>query len=155
MGGAGARLRAVLGVRSAGPRGPWPEEAPDADALVRGFETRFGAPPAGVWHAPGRLAVMGEHTVASGGAALYTALPWGVTAAVGSAPDRGVRVATPNGPLRPREPAARAVAGAVAAARRAGALGDDTGIRVVLGADLPEQASLGYTAAVGAAVALA
>ncbi|WP_435108281.1 galactokinase family protein [Nocardiopsis synnemataformans] len=155
MGSAGARLRAVLGVRSAGPRGTWPEEAPDADALVRNFETRFGTPPEGVWHAPGRLAVMGEHTAASAGVGLYAALPWGVTAAVGPAPDRGVHVAAPNGPLRAREAAARAVAGAVADARRTGVLSGDTGVRAVLGSDLPEHASLGYAAAVGAAVALA
>ncbi|WP_150236663.1 galactokinase family protein [Nocardiopsis quinghaiensis] len=155
MGGTGVRLRAVLGVRSAGPRGAWPRREPDADALRRGFRTRFGVPPAGVWHAPGRLAVMGEHTVASGGAGLYVALPWGVTAAVGPAPDPGVHVATLNGPLRPRETAARAVARAVSEARRAGVLGAGTGMRVVLGANLPEHASLGYTAAVGAAVALA
>lgn len=155
MGCAGARLRAVLGVRSSGPRGTWPAQAADADTLIQGFEARFGAPPAGVWHAPGRLAVMGEHTAASEGVGLYTALPWGVTTAVGPAPDPGVHVATLSGALRAREAAARTVAGTVAAARQAGVSTADTGIRVVLGADLPEQASLGYTAAVGASVALA
>ncbi|GAA1437689.1 galactokinase family protein [Nocardiopsis tropica] len=155
MGGAGARLRAVLGVRSAGPRGAWPAEAPDADALAEGFRARFGEAPAGVWHAPGRLAVMGEHTAAAGGVGLYTALPWGVTAAVGPAPGPEVRVATLSGPLRARETAARAVSDAVASARRAGGLDASTGLRVLLGADLPEHASLGYAGAVGAAVSLA
>lgn len=155
MGGAGARLRAVLGVRSAGPRGAWPAEAPDADALAEGFGARFGAPPAGVWHAPGRLALMGEHTAASGGVGLYAALPWGVTAAVGPAPGPGVRVATLSGALRPRDAAARAVADAASAARQAGVLDPSAGVRVLLGADLPEHASLGYAGAVGAAVTLA
>ncbi|WP_159943867.1 MULTISPECIES: galactokinase family protein [unclassified Nocardiopsis] len=155
MGGAGARLRAVLGVRSSGPLGAWPDRAPDADALVRAFGERFGEPPAGVWHAPGRLALMGEHTAASGGVGLYAALPWGVTAALATVAAPGVRVAAPGGPLRPREAAARAVAEAVAEARRTGALDAGTGVRVLLDADLPERASLGHSAAAGTAVALA
>lgn len=148
-------MRAVLGVRSAGPRGEWPAEAPDPGTLSERFAARHGSSPAGVWHAPGRLALMGEHTAASGGAGLYAALPWGVTAAVGPAPGPEVDVATVRGPLRSRVPAARAVAAAVAAARRRGALGADQGLRVVLGSDLPEHASLGFTGAVGAAVSLA
>lgn len=155
MGSAGARLRAVLGVRSSGPLGAWPTEAPDADALVREFHARFDAPPAGVWHAPGRLAVLGEHTEVSGGAGLYTALPWGATVAVGTLPGRDVRVATPGGPVRPRKAAARAVAEAVDTAHRTGLLGEDSGIRVVLDADLPGHSSLGFAGAVGAAVTLA
>ncbi|MDE3720548.1 galactokinase family protein [Nocardiopsis sp. N85] len=156
MGGAGARWRAVLGVRSAGPRGEWPTRTPDADELAKAFDTLYGGPAAGVWHAPGRVALMGEHTAASGGVGLYTALPWGVTAAVGPVPgDPAVRAATLNGPLRLRGTTGRAVAGATAAARRTGLLEADTGLRVMLGADLPEHASLGYAGAVGAAVSLA
>lgn len=155
MGGAGARLRAVLGVRSAGPRGTWPTEPPDPDALAKSYEARFGALPSGVWHAPGRLALMGEHTAASGGAGLYTTLPWGVTAAVGPAPGDGIEVATTGAALRARGAPARAVARSAASARQAGALAPNTGVRVVLGSDLPEHASLGHPAAVGAAVSLA
>lgn len=152
---AGARLRAVLGVRSTGPVGTWPERAPDADALVQRFDTWFGTPPAGVWHAPGRLALMGEHTVASGGVGLYVALPWGVTAAVGPSPDPRVHVTALGGAPRPGRKATRAVAAAVDEARRTGLLGADEGIRVVLGTDLPEHSSLGHASAVGAAVTLA
>ncbi|MFD6098550.1 galactokinase family protein [Nocardiopsis flavescens] len=156
MGGAGARWRAVLGMRTAGPRGEWPAGAPDPDRLAEGFGGLYGGPPAGVWHAPGRAALLGEHTAPSGGVGLYAALPWGVTAAVGTVPgDPRVRTASLSGPLRSRGPQARAVAGAVAAARRTGLLEAATGLRVMLGSDLPEQASLGYAGAVGAAVALA
>ncbi|MFL1379588.1 MULTISPECIES: galactokinase family protein [unclassified Nocardiopsis] len=156
MGGAGARWRAALGMRSAGPRGGWPTAAPDADELAKGFDALFGEPPAGVWHAPGRIALLGEHTAPSGGVGLYAALPWGVTVAVGTVPgDARVRTASLSGPLRARGPEGRAVSGAVAAARRTGLLEAGTGLRVMLGSDLPGDASLGYSGAVGAAVALA
>ncbi|MFI6574616.1 galactokinase family protein [Nocardiopsis sp. NPDC050513] len=155
MGGLGARWRAVLGLRPAGPRGDWPSSAPDADALAEAFTRRYGVPAGGVWRAPGRVALMGEHTTASGGAALYAALPWGVTAAAGLTSDGGVHAATAHGALRPREPAARAVDEAVGEARRSGLLRADQGLRVLLESDLPAHASLGRTAAVGAAVALA
>ncbi|WP_017584069.1 galactokinase family protein [Nocardiopsis valliformis] len=154
MGVIGARVRAVLGTRTGGPVGDWPE-APDDEALRSAYAGLFGAVPEGLWHAPGRLALMGEHTAASGGAALYAALPWGVTAAAGTTADGHVRVATPSGPLSDRGRPALAVAGAVAHAREKGLLGAGSGLRVVLGSDLPEHASLGHSAAVGAAVSLA
>ncbi len=150
-----ARWRAALGLRSAGPRGEWPTTAPDADAVAGAFAAAYGTAAGGVWRAPGRVALLGEHTAASGGAALYAALPWGVTAAVGLAPGGGVRVGTPGGPLRARESAARAVAGVIDEARRGGLLRADQGVRVLLDSDLPERTSLGRAAAAGAAVALA
>ncbi|MET9708930.1 galactokinase family protein [Nocardiopsis alba] len=155
MGVTGARLRAVLGAGHARPVGVWPEASPGPSALTAGFTRWFGTPPSGLWHAPGRLALMGEHTAASEGPALYVCLPWGVTAAVGTAEDPGVRVATVNGPLSERHRAVREVTSVVAAAREAGLLKADRGVRVVLGSDLPEHSSLGHSAAVGAAVALA
>jgi len=39
------------------------------------FEQRFGGEPDGVWSAPGRVNIIGEHTDYSGGIALPTALP--------------------------------------------------------------------------------
>ncbi|GAB3689212.1 galactokinase family protein [Nocardiopsis oceani] len=155
MGTAGARLRAVLGVRTGGPNGAWPEASPESGVLAAAYAERFGSEPSGVWRAPGRLALMGEHTKASGGAALYAALPWGVTAAVGTAADGLVRTATLSGPLSAQDRSARAVSSAVSDARSSGALSSDAGVRVVLAADLPEHASLGHPAAVGAAVSLA
>lgn len=154
MGVTGARVRAVLGARTTGPVGDWPEGRDD-DALRAEYTRLFGAEPAGLWHAPGRLALMGEHTAASGGAALYTALPWGATVAVGTDADGATRVATPSGPLGGRAPAARAATRAVDEARESGRLGADRGVRVLIGSNLPEHASLGHAAAVGAAVSLA
>ena len=52
-----------------------------ADALVRAFEAAFGASPDGVWSAPGRVNLIGEHTDYNGG----LALPFGI--------DRRTRVA--------------------------------------------------------------
>ncbi len=154
VGVTGARVRAVLGARTGGPVGDWPE--PPGDETLRAAYTRlYGAEPEGLWHAPGRLALMGEHTAAGGGAALYAALPWGVTAAVGTTADGRLRVATPSGPLSGRNRSARATAGAVAAARASGVLDTGAGVRVLLGSGLPEHASLGASAAVGAAVSLA
>lgn len=155
MGVTGARLRAVLGVGHPGPVGEWPEAAPGTDSLVAGFTKWFGTEPMGVWHAPGRLALMGEHTAAVGGPALFVALPWGVTAAVGTSEDGRVRLATPSGPVGDRHRAAGDLTSVVTAARTSGLLRPSQGVRVVFDADLPAHASLGYSAALGAALVLA
>ncbi|MGW5875544.1 galactokinase family protein [Nocardiopsis terrae] len=154
MGVTGARVRAVLGARTGGPVGAWPE-LPGDGALALAFGERFGAEPEGLWHAPGRLALMGEHIAASAGPALYAALPWGVTAAVGTTTDGHLHVATPSGPLSDRDRSARAVAGSVADARDRGVLDTGAGVRVLIGSGLPAHASLGRAAAAGAAVSLA
>lgn len=155
MGSAGARLRAALGLGPAGPRGAWPPSPPDPDALAQAFTERFGEPPAGVWHAPGRLALMGEHTAAGEGAGLYTALPWGVRVALGPAEDGRVHTASPEGPLRTRSATAAEVSAAVDRARHDGVLAPGTGVRAVVAADLPAHASLGHACALRAATALA
>ena len=155
MGFTGARLRAVLGTGKGGPVGTWPEAAPGPAALTSGFVQWFGVEPSGLWHAPGRLALMGEHNAAVGGPALFVALPWGITAAVGISDDGRTRTATPTGPLSDRHRASREVAAVVASARACGRLDDGQGLRVMFGADLPAHASLGHSAALGAAVTLA
>lgn len=155
MGSAEARVRAVLGLRSAGPQGDWPEGPTDPDRLITAYERQYGKPPKGVWHAPGRLALMGEHTMVSGGVGLYTALPWGVTAAVGPADEPNVRVCAPHGPVHAKEGVAGAVGRAVDRARRAETLAPDAGVRVMLSSDLPTHASLGHASAVEAVTGLA
>lgn len=152
MGVTGARLRAVLGVGRPGPLGEWPKVAPGTDAPAAEFAKRFGTGPAGVWRAPGRLALMGEHTAAVGGPALFVALPWGVTAAVDTSEDGRVRLATPSGPVGDRHRTAVELASVVSAARALGLLGPSQGVRVVFDSDLPAHASLGYSAALGTAV---
>lgn len=155
MGVTGARLRAVWGAGNGGPVGTWPSAAPGPAALTAGFVKWFGTEPAGLWHAPGRLALMGEHTAAIGGPALFAALPWGITAAIGVSDDGRTRTATPNGPLSERHRASREVEAVAASARASGHLSDGQGLRVVFGADLPAHASLGLSAALGAAATLA
>ena len=52
------------------------------------FLARFGAAPDGVWLAPGRANLMGEHTDYNDGFVLPFALSQGTTAAAGYRPDR-------------------------------------------------------------------
>ncbi|WP_239647042.1 galactokinase family protein [Nocardiopsis salina] len=145
----------MLGLRPAGPRGAWPQSPPDPDALAQAFTQRFHVPPAGVWHAPGRLALMGEHTAVSEGVGLYAALPWGVRVALGPAEDGKVQAASPEGPLRARSATASEVSAAVDRAHRDGVLARGTGVRAVVASDLPAHASLGHAAALRTATALA
>ncbi len=60
-----------------------------ADQAAGWFAECFGAGPAGVWHAPGRVNLIGEHTDYNGGFVLPFALAQGVRAAV-SRRDDGV-----------------------------------------------------------------
>ncbi|WP_024287110.1 galactokinase [Cellulomonas sp. KRMCY2] len=56
----------------------WIEAWAPADGAARvrdAFEARFGAAPDGVWSAPGRVNVIGEHTDYNGGLCLPIALP--------------------------------------------------------------------------------
>jgi len=64
------------------------------------FLTRFGGPPDGVWLAPGRANLMGEHTDYNDGYVLPFALSQGVTAAAS-------RRAGPSNPLNPSNPSER------------------------------------------------
>ena len=52
------------------------------------FRERFGGEPDGVWLAPGRANLMGEHTDYNDGFVLPFALGQGVTAAAARNPDR-------------------------------------------------------------------
>jgi len=155
VGSTEARVRAVLGLRSAGPQGSWPEEPVDPDRLISAYGKRYGKPPKGVWHAPGRLALMGEHTVVSDGVGLYVALPWGVTVAVGPSDGPGVHVCTPSGPVAARGTVVGAVERSVDRARRTDVLAPGAGVHVMLSSDLPSRSSLGYAAAVETVIGLA
>ena len=65
-----------------------------AERARAGFAERFGAAPEGVWAAPGRVNVIGEHTDYNDGFVLPVALPHTTRAAVGPAHDG--RVALPR-----------------------------------------------------------
>ncbi len=66
------------------------------------FATSFGRPAEGLWAAPGRVNLIGEHTDYNGGLALPVALPWRTYAAVRPRGDDLVRARSesmPGGPV--------------------------------------------------------
>jgi galactokinase len=72
------------------------------DRALRLFQDAFGGEPAGVWSAPGRVNLIGEHTDYNGGLALPIALPQRTYAAVRVRPDGVLRVVSdgmPGGPV--------------------------------------------------------
>ncbi|WP_049572929.1 galactokinase [Nonomuraea sp. SBT364] len=60
--------------------------------VVEAFRAAFGSDPETVWHAPGRVNLIGEHTDYNDGFVLPFAVPWGVTAAVTPREDRTIRL---------------------------------------------------------------
>jgi galactokinase len=78
----------------------------NVDVLVAAFERLYARPPAGVWAAPGRVNVIGEHTDYNQGLVLPIAIDRRTLAAVAARDDRTVRVASRQ---RQGEPVARAL----------------------------------------------
>jgi galactokinase len=56
------------------------------------FRAAFGADPRTVWHAPGRVNLIGEHTDYNDGFVLPFAVPWGVTTALTPRDDTTIRL---------------------------------------------------------------
>lgn len=136
----------------------------NAEALpaVAAFAETFGRRPDGVWAAPGRVNVIGEHTDYNDGFVLPMALPQGVRAAAGRAPGARVRVlslqeagdpVTLELDTRPGEVTGWAayVAGVVWSLRSAGY--DVGGVDLVVDGDVPAGAGLSSSAALECAVA--
>lgn len=128
------------------------------------FLTTVGRRPDGLWAAPGRVTVIGEHTDHSGGLVLPIALEQRVVAAVGRRDD-GQLVA--RSAQRPHEPFAQAldqltpgtaagwggyVAGVAWALREA--RHDIGGVDIVVDGDVPGGAGLSSSAALECATAL-
>ncbi|WP_375433414.1 galactokinase [uncultured Friedmanniella sp.] len=127
----------------------------DIDAVTAAFTDRFGAQPAGVWAAPGRVNLIGEHTDYNDGFVMPFALAQAVTVAAGPRDDGRWSVTSLNqdqtkefGPddLTPgMDGWAAYVAGVVWALRGAGY--PVTGADLVLTSDVPVGAGLSSSAA--------
>lgn len=138
--------------------------------LVSSFGDDHGVAPDGVWRAPGRVNLMGEHTDYNDGLVLPMALPWGVSAAFTRTDDGGVEVSSAQRPEdgtvrfrpadldadRPLKGWAAYVSGVFWALREAGHLSDPSaGARIRVDSDLPVGAALSSSAALECAILLA
>jgi len=80
-----------------GPAGTWVEawaRTEGASRATEAFRSRFGGEPDGVWSAPGRVNVIGEHTDYNAGLCLPIALPHRTYVALRSRPDDVVTIAS-------------------------------------------------------------
>jgi galactokinase len=129
--------------------------------VVEAFREAHGHEPAGVWHAPGRVNLIGEHTDYNDGFVLPFAVPWGVTAAVSPRDDGVVELRSLQAPgeiatvgdLDDATGWARYPVGVVWALREAGH--PVKGADIVVDGDLPQGAGLSSSAAIEVAVAIA
>jgi galactokinase len=136
----------------------------DVARLAAAFRERFGADPEGVWAAPGRVNVIGEHTDYNGGFVLPVALPNTTRAALGRRGDGRLALASLQHPgedadvaladLRPGTPSGWGgyVAGVVHGFREA--VGAAGGLSVLVDGDVPAGAGLSSSAALSCSVAL-
>ena len=127
------------------------------------FVTAFGEPPAGVWAAPGRVNLIGEHTDYNGGLCLPIALPHTTLVAASASPRLALRSLQ-----NPREP----YDGQLASVGRGSPTGwpayvagvpwalaqlgfEVTGLTAVVDGEVPPGAGLSSSAALESATALA
>jgi galactokinase len=138
------------------------DDAAAAREAAEAFARRFGREPDGVWAAPGRVNVIGEHTDYNGGFVLPMALPHTTRAAVARRDDGRVVLASLQEPddvvelavadLAPGRPAGWAGYPAGVVHELPEAAG---GLTVLVGSDVPVGAGLSSSAALSCAVALA
>ncbi len=136
-----------------------------ADKVAEQFRSEFGSPPTGVWRAPGRANLIGEHTDYNDGFVFPFALDRGTLAAASLAgtgvmelSSRQMGTGTVTIPLAGLAPGtvdgwAAYPAGVVWALGQAGC--PVPGARVAIDSDLPQGAGLSSSAALECAVALA
>jgi galactokinase len=136
-----------------------------AAAAARWFTECYAGEPAGVWHAPGRVNLIGEHTDYNDGFVLPFALAQGVRAAAAPRDDgvldlrsrqaAGEPATVPVGTLSPGKPAGWAAypAGVAWALTESGC--PVGGARIAIDADLERGAALSSSAALECATALA
>ncbi|MBK1788350.1 galactokinase [Prauserella cavernicola] len=138
-----------------------------ADAAAGAFRTVHGSEPRGVWSAPGRVNLIGEHTDYNDGFVLPFALPHRLAAAASPRDDKVLTLATLGSDgriqeaeasripdLRPGEPDGWAAypAGVAWVLREHGI---DGGADIVIAGDVPTGAGLSSSAAIECAAALA
>ncbi|RJL21426.1 galactokinase [Bailinhaonella thermotolerans] len=127
------------------------------------FREVYGQAPEGVWRAPGRVNLIGEHTDYNDGYVMPFAVPWGVTAAVSRREDGRVALASLQAPGREVtldelvpgrvEGWAAYPAGVVWALRERGL--PVGGANILVDGDVPAGAGLSSSAALEVSVALA
>ena len=139
------------------------DDATLAGQAADAFAAVFGGDPDGVWAAPGRVNVIGEHTDYNGGYVLPTALPHTTRAAVrrrsdgllavASAQQPGDVVELPVAQLRPGHPSGWAGYAAGVVHELGAAVAQ--GVSILVDGDVPAGAGLSSSAALECAVALA
>lgn len=131
-----------------------------ADGAIAQFRQSFGGEPDGVWIAPGRVNLIGEHVDYAGGLVLPFALPYVTAVAVRLRPDSTMHAVSTHtddswtgdlGTVAPRHPAGWAayVAGV------SWALGVTAGVDVAVHSSVPVGSGLSSSAALECAFALA
>lgn len=138
-----------------------------SESIVDRVTTRFtevvGTDPLGVWSAPGRITIIGDHTDYNAGLSLPIAINLSVVVAVGVRDDGRVRVISPFGDTTTVE-LTRCVPGSVSgwAAVPLGVLwalggsrGGATGLDIVIDSDIPDGSDFGASSAIACAVAVA
>lgn len=141
-----------------------------ADAAEALFAAEFSAAPAGVWAAPGRVNLIGEHIDYAGGASIPFALEHNTAVAVAPRTDGQLRMvsaqpgqdeparcAIPLPQVGPGNPASWAgyIAGTVWAGLESGAIAECAGLDIAVVSDVPVGSGLSSSAALECSVAVA
>ncbi|MGW4479519.1 galactokinase [Rhodococcus triatomae] len=128
------------------------------------FRAAFGDEPDGVWAAPGRVNLIGEHVDYAGGLSLPIALAHSTAVAVRERTDGRLRLRSHLGAwdgavdeVAPGEPSGwpAYLAGVVWAMRRGGVCGNSFGVDVAVVSSVPVGAGLSSSAALECALAIA